>query len=79
MTALKQSWQRQKEVSKPGGLCFHSFWRGGHEEEHHGLRFTYYTEDMLTDLIDHSWEILLMDRYDEMEPDDSIYIMLRKK
>lgn len=76
---LKQSWQRQKDILLPGGLAFHSFWSGDQTEEHQGLRFTYYTEAMLTSVIDSHWEILLMERYAEMDLDDSIYVLLRKK
>lgn len=78
-TELKESLQRQKDVLCSGGLAFHSFWCGDHTEEHHGLRFTYYTEVSLTNLIDSAWEILLMERYAEMDVDDSIYVLLRKK
>ena len=78
-TDLQQSWQRQKEILRPHGLAFHSFWYGEHTEEHEGMRFTYYTEAMLTNLIDSSWEILLMEQYAEIDPADSIYVLLRKK
>ena len=78
-TELKQSLQRQKDVVGSGGFLFHSFWCGDHTEEHHGLRFTYYTETVLTSMIDSAWEIVLMKRYTEMDVDDSIYILLRKK
>ena len=78
-TELKQSLQRQKDVVRSDGILFHSFWYGDHTEEHHGLRFTYYTEAILTSLIDSAWEIVLMERYAEMEADDSIYILLKKK
>ncbi len=78
-TELMQSLQRQKDVVRSDGILFHSFWYGDHTEEHHGLRFTYYTEAILTSLIDSAWEIVLMERYAEMEADDSIYILLKKK
>ena len=76
---LRQSLQRQSDILHPNGLVFHSFWWGDHEEDHHGLHFSYYTEAMLADLIDNKWEMVLMERYAEMEPDDSLYILLRKK
>lgn len=76
---LKQSLQRQNDVLHPNGLAFHSFWWGSHEETHHGLHFSYYTETMLTALIDDIWETVRMERYAEMDADDSFYILLRKK
>ncbi len=78
-TELKQSLNRQKEVVSVGGFLFHSFWYGDHTEELHGLRFIYYTEAILKSLIDSAWEIVLMERYAEMEADDSVYILLKKK
>ena len=73
---LHRSFARQKELLTNDGLLMHSFWHGDKEEEHHGLRFVYYTGDELLDIIDPGFEVVAMDRYREMEDDDSFYILL---
>jgi hypothetical protein len=74
---LKQSFLRQEEILNPPGILFHSFWYGDKEEFFHGLRFRYYTEEMLLHIVESRFEVLAMERYTEMEEDDSIYLVLR--
>lgn len=76
---LKTSLHRQAEVLHDNGLLFHSFWYGDTEEEHHGLRFVYYTEETLGDVIGDEFEVLESSRYDEMDHADSMVVILRKK
>jgi trans-aconitate methyltransferase len=76
---LEKSFARQKEILESGGFLFHSFWAGEGEEEMHGLLFTYYDEAELTTLLQNDFEILRMARYEEMEKNDSIYVLARKK
>lgn len=76
---LKRSFQRQARILKADGLVLHSFWYGDEESEHEGLRFVYYTEETLKAHIEDDFEILTMERYTEMETDDSLYIVARKK
>lgn len=75
---LERSFSRQKEQLTDGGLVLHSFWYGDKEEDYDGLRFVYYTEKALLDIIGPGFEMVAMDRYTEMEEDDSLYILLRK-
>ncbi len=60
------------------GILLHSFWYGSKEEEHHGLRFTYYTESDLRKVVGDEFKIIEIKRYKEIEDDDSIYLLLRK-
>jgi trans-aconitate methyltransferase len=72
------SFARQRERLVPGGLLFHSFWYGDKEEEHHGLRFVYYTEETLLKAIGPGFEVLETARYQEIDDGDSFYVLLRK-
>jgi trans-aconitate methyltransferase len=75
---LHRSFSRQSELLTAGGLLMHSFWYGDTEEEMDGLRFVYYTEDALLDIIGPGFEVVAIERYTEMENDDSFYVLLRK-
>lgn len=75
---LRQSFQKQAAVLNPGGVLFHSFWYGDEEDSLHGLRFVYYTEDTLKALIGDEYSVVEMQRYTEMETDDSFYVILKK-
>lgn len=77
---LRQSLENQSKVLHPGGVALHSFWYGEGEERSHGLHFTYYTEASLRALFEgFRFEILELGRYTEMETDDSIYVIARRK
>lgn len=76
---LKTSLTRQADVLNENGLLFHTFWYGDKEEEMHGLHFVYYTEETISDIVSDEFDILVVKRYDEMDKDDSIYLILRKK
>ena len=54
-------------------------WRQGIEEDMHGLHFVYYTETTFGELVGDEFEIVETARYTEMEPDDSFYVVLRKR
>ena len=71
----------QVDLLNPGGLAMHSFWRGDKEDEMmQGLRFVYYTEQALAVMLsDTGFETIELRRYSEMEPDDSLYVLLRKR
>jgi SAM-dependent methyltransferase len=74
---LKDSFLRQREILNPGGILFHSFWYGDHEETMHGLRFQYYTEEILLAMVEHFYEVLEITRYSELEAEDSFYLVLK--
>ena len=75
---LHPSFVRQWEILAPGGLMMHSFWHGDGEEEHHGLRFVYYTEETLLDAIAADDQVVATGQYRELEDDDSFYVLLRR-
>jgi len=76
---LIKSFNQQLNILNNSGIAFHSFWYGDKEENHHGLRFIYYTENILEQLIPAEFEIIESKKYTEMSDDDSIYLILRKK
>lgn len=76
---LAQSLERQQQVLNPGGIALHSFWYGDGDEEMHGLHFTYYNEEQLRAIAALHFEIVQVERYTEMEAEDSLYIVLRKR
>lgn len=78
-TELKKSLKRQNTVLKKGGILLHSFWKGSKEEEKFGLKFVYYTKKELIKMIGNTFEILQIDEYGEMEDNDSVYLILKKK
>ena len=78
-TELKESLKKQNIILKKDGILFHSFWKGNKEEEKLGLKFVYYTKKELTKMIDNTFEILQINEYGELEDNDSIYLILKKK
>jgi cyclopropane fatty-acyl-phospholipid synthase-like methyltransferase len=74
-----ESFKKQKMILNPNGLLFHTFWYGDKIEEHYGLLFVYYLEDELKDMVKNDYNILKLQRYTEMEKNDSIYLVLQKK
>lgn len=75
---FKESLKRQWGALNRGGILFHSLWHGDKEEEISGLRFVYYTEETFGGVVGPEYEIVEIKRYTEMEPDDSMYVVLRK-
>ena len=76
---LAQSFQRQAEVLNANGILLHSFWLGEGEEDFSGLRSVYYTEESLREVIGEEYEVIEFGSYLEMEPDDSCYVVLKKR
>lgn len=76
---LITSLEQQARLLLPGGIALHSFWHGEGAEDMHGLHFAYYTEESLREVIGSTYDIITMQRYTEMEPDDSVYVVLRKR
>ncbi len=75
---LQRSFSLQKDRLTDNGLLMHTFWYGNKEEEFKGLRFIYYREEDILNMIGPGFEVVAMDRYKELEDDDSFYILLRK-
>ena len=76
---LKQSIKRQTEILEPKGIICHSFWRGEKEENFDGLLFIYYATEQIRTLFKDSFDIIKIKIYQEIEPNDSLYIIARKK
>ena len=76
---LHQSLIRQLKILKSNAIAFHTFWEGGSEEEMHGLRFVYYSMEELLTMIPTKFNILECNLYKEIENDDSICLVLKKK
>jgi trans-aconitate methyltransferase len=77
---LRTSLEAQPGLLRPGGFAMHSLWWGEEDEEPmEGLLFTRYTEPELAEVVAGTgFEVVEMRRYTEMEPDDSVWVLLRK-
>lgn len=76
---LVVSLQNQIKLLNVGGFAIHSFWSGAKQEDHHGLKWVYYTKESLSKLIPDEYEISEMNTYKDRIDHDSIYIVLKKK
>ena len=76
---LKKSIKRQTKVLKPNGIAFHSFWKGEKDENYEGMLFTKYQIEELKKIVRDELEMLTINTYTEIEKDDSIYTVLRKR
>ena len=75
---ILRSFTNQVKCLKEDGLIMHSFWLGEIEEEHHGLWFAYYTETEMMEILGPGFAVVKMERYTEIEENDSFYVILRK-
>lgn len=77
---LRESLVRQLNVLNDNGLVCHSFWRGNKEEEEiQGLKFIYYLKNDLQKIAEEYFDIIEMRIYKEIEANDSILLILKKK
>ncbi len=76
---LSLSLERQHELLDDGGHVMHSFWKGEGMDEKHGLKFFYHTEDQLHSTFGSFFEIISLVAYTELDDDDSIYVLARKR
>ena len=76
---LLHSLKRQSQLLNPSGILFHSFWYGDSEEFMHGLRFRYYSQEILLQMVKPYFDVLEADRYTEIDPYDSLYLVLKKR
>jgi cyclopropane fatty-acyl-phospholipid synthase-like methyltransferase len=76
---LKESLGRQAKVLNGQGILCHSLWYGDQEEEMSGLRFVYYREETFSEIVSNEYEILEIKTYTEIEQDDSMYVVLKKR
>tara|TARA_B100000809_G_scaffold118758_1_gene117071 strand:- start:39746 stop:40327 length:582 start_codon:yes stop_codon:yes gene_type:complete len=76
---LHQSIQRQSEILNSKGVICHSFWNGEGSEVFKGLFVNYHNKEHLTENFESKFKILLFIEYQEFEPNDSIFLIARKK
>jgi cyclopropane fatty-acyl-phospholipid synthase-like methyltransferase len=76
---LVSSLNNQGKLLNSDGLAIHSFWSGNKEEDHHGLKWVYYTEESLSRLIPADFKIIEIKTYKDRIDHDSICILLKKK
>jgi len=75
---LKTSLANQYYRLNENGILLHSFWHGDKEETHQGMRFIYYTEEQLSKLFQPQFTILHMERYSEMDEQDSVVLIAKR-
>jgi SAM-dependent methyltransferase len=76
---LRQSLRSQAAVLKSRGIALHSLWYGARQEELDGLLFVYHTHQTFTAQVGPEFAVVEIGRYSEMDEDDSLYLVLRKK
>ncbi len=74
---IESSFRRQGELLDPKGLVIHSFWYGTEIENYEDLMFYQVTEDILGPMLEESFEVIKMQRYTELEENDSLLVILR--
>ncbi len=72
---MKASFQRQIEILDGSGIMMHSFWYGEQIERFEGLSFYQVTEEILSQLLPPGIEIIELQRYTEMDEQDSLYMI----
>jgi len=77
--ALKTSFKNQAARLNDNGMVFHTFFWGHDEEHHHGLFFNQHTPETVIEAAKNWFTPVCSVRYTEIEPDDSFYIVLKKK
>lgn len=76
---LKTSLSNQAKCLTKDGIVAHSFWKGDKSEIIEDTFFQYYLEEELVEIFSHGFEPQLHALYSEMDRDDSIFIIARKK
>jgi SAM-dependent methyltransferase len=76
---LARSFARQADVVRPGGVLFHTLWYGTKTEDYDGLLFVQHTEESVRAALPDALEWVDFWRYEEMEPDDSFVVVLRRR
>eukprot|EP01130_Rhizamoeba_saxonica_P012714 TRINITY_DN5395_c0_g1_i2.p1 TRINITY_DN5395_c0_g1~~TRINITY_DN5395_c0_g1_i2.p1 ORF type:complete len:195 (+),score=30.08 TRINITY_DN5395_c0_g1_i2:110-694(+) len=76
---LTRSFEMQHNVLNDGGFVFHSFWKGEEKYSFGGMDFYYYNTEMLTSTFEQWFDVVHEETYTEMDPDDSLFLVLKKK
>ena len=75
---LVESISNQCRTLTNRGIVLHTFWRGNKEENLHGMRFVYYTEEQLQSIFEKEFKIIEIIPYKEMAENDSIRVIASK-
>lgn len=75
---LQRSLERQHQLLNIGGHVMHSFWKGDRVEEMQGLTFFYRTEVQIRSQLERLYDVISLVSYEELEPDDSIYVLAQR-
>ena len=78
-TGLVDSIKKQFEILNPNGIICHSFWRGEGSEIFKGLFVNYHNEEGLKEVFSKYFELLVMDKYQEFDEEDSLLLIARRK
>ncbi len=76
---LSLSFEKQLDLLNDNGILFHTFWRGDEENEFEDLKFIKYHLIELENLTKPFYDLVASGTYAEMNQNDSIYLVLRKK
>lgn len=76
---LADSLEYQAALLLPDGVLLHSLWVGDHIEEMDGLIATHWTADSFAAVVPHELELVDASRYEEMEPEDSLCVVLVRR
>lgn len=76
---FRASFKRQTEILTDAGIVLHSLWLGEGTENYDGLFFQYYSAGEVLKTMSMFFEVMDSWTYTEMEKDDSIAVIGRKK
>ncbi len=76
---LAKSLALQANVLNEGGVVAHAFWKGSKQDIIEDTFFQYYLEEELVELFSVDFEPQVHVLYSEMDRDDSIFILAKKK
>ncbi len=76
---LNTSIQTQYVALQTEGIICHSFWQGEGTEDFNGMFVNYHTKSELHDKFSPQFEILLLETYQEFDPNDSLILIAKKR
>ncbi len=76
---LKTSLNLQKHLLNQNGILFHTFWVGTNLAKFQDLNFIQYEIDELKTLVEKDYKIIEIQTYQEMNINDSVYMILKIK
>lgn len=74
-----KSIEAQHGALNSDGIMLHTLWHGDSVDEHHGLLFQQYTIETFSDLVADYFDVVDSARYTEMEADDSLYVVCKRR